>query len=89
MRVGTADRAFSELRATNEGQRVDAVQGSRAATIPEPTHQQARRRRRGHSIPTTPCQITAACPVFMASNRPVGANLPIMNRPNLLATWIV
>jgi len=39
---------FSELGATNEGQRVDAGQGSRAATIPERTDQQAGRRRRGH-----------------------------------------
>jgi transposase len=34
---------FSELGATNEGQRVDAGQGSRAATILESTDQQAGR----------------------------------------------
>jgi transposase len=39
---------FSELGATNDGQRVDAGRGSRAATIPERTDQQAGRRRRGH-----------------------------------------
>jgi hypothetical protein len=39
---------FPGLGATNEGQRVDAGRGSRAATIPERTDQQAGRRRRGH-----------------------------------------
>jgi transposase len=51
MREGShenADTSFSELGVTNEGQRVDAGQGSRAATIPERTDQQAGRRRRGH-----------------------------------------
>ncbi len=39
---------FSGLGATNEDQRVDAGQGSRGATIPERTDQQAGRRRCGH-----------------------------------------
>jgi hypothetical protein len=53
-RMSMLIQPLSELGATDEGQRADAGRGSRAATIPELTDQQAGRQRRGHRGRTPP-----------------------------------